>query len=213
MIVIMEENATEEQIARVVEKLMQMGFDVHRSTGVTRTVLGAVGTKVVDLRELELLEGVAEVIRVTTPYKLVSRSFRPEDLEIRLGDVVIGGREIILMAGPCAVESREQVLEIADAVRQAGAKILRGGAFKPRTSPYSFQGLGEEGLRYLREAADRYGLLVVSEVMEIGHIPLMSEYVDILQVGARNMQHFNLLKELGRQPKPVLHQARTGGDD
>jgi 3-deoxy-7-phosphoheptulonate synthase len=204
MIVIMEENATEEQIARVVEKLMQMGFDVHRSTGVTRTVLGAVGNKVVDLRELELLEGVAEVIRVTTPYKLVSRSFRPEDLEIRLGDVVIGGREIILMAGPCAVESREQVLEIADAVRQAGAKILRGGAFKPRTSPYSFQGLGEEGLRYLREAADRYGLLVVSEVMEIGHIPLMSEYVDILQVGARNMQHFNLLKELGRQPKPVL---------
>ncbi|HXF05079.1 MAG TPA: 3-deoxy-7-phosphoheptulonate synthase [Blastocatellia bacterium] len=204
MIVIMEERATEEQIQKVIEKLVHMGFDIHRSTGVTRTVLGAVGNKVVDTRDIELLDGVAEVIRVTTPYKLVSRTFRPENLEIRVGDVVIGGKEVVLMAGPCAVESRSQVLEIAEAVHRSGAKILRGGAFKPRTSPYSFQGLGEEGLRYLREASERFGMPVISEVMEISQIPLMLEYVDILQVGARNMQNYNLLRELGKQPKPVL---------
>lgn len=204
MIVIMEERATEEQIQKVIEKLIHLGFDIHRSTGVTRTVLGAVGNKVVDTRDIELLDGVAEVIRVTTPYKLVSRTFRPENLEIRVGDVVIGGKEVVLMAGPCAVESRSQVLEIAEAVHRGGAKILRGGAFKPRTSPYSFQGLGEEGLRYLREASERFAMPVISEVMEISQIPLMLEYVDILQVGARNMQNYNLLRELGKQPKPVL---------
>ena len=204
MIVIMEERATEEQIEKVIEKLIRLGFDIHRSTGVTRTVLGAVGHKVVDTRDIELLDGVAEVIRVTTPYKLVSRTFHPENLEIRVGDVVIGGKEVVLMAGPCAVESRSQVLEIAEAVHRSGAKILRGGAFKPRTSPYSFQGLGEEGLRYLREASERFAMPVISEVMEISQIPLMLEYVDILQVGARNMQNYNLLRELGKQPKPVL---------
>jgi 3-deoxy-7-phosphoheptulonate synthase len=204
MIVIMEERATEEQIEKVIEKLVHLGFDIHRSTGVTRTVLGAVGNKIVDTRDIELLEGVAEVIRVTTPYKLVSRTFRPENLQVRVGDVVIGGKDVVLMAGPCAVESRTQVLEIAEAVHRCGAKILRGGAFKPRTSPYSFQGLGEEALRYLREASERFGMPVISEVMEISQIPLMLEYVDILQVGARNMQNYNLLRELGKQPKPVL---------
>jgi 3-deoxy-7-phosphoheptulonate synthase len=204
MIVIMEETATEQQIIAVIEKLTRLGFDIHRSTGVTRTVLGAVGAKIVDTRDLELLDGVAEVVRVTTPYKLVSRTFRQEPLEIKVGDVVIGGKEVVMMAGPCAVESRSQLMEIAEAVRKAGAKILRGGAFKPRSSPYSFQGLGTEGLKYLREAGERFGMMVISEVMEAAQIPLMLEYVDILQVGARNMQNFNLLKELGKQPKPVL---------
>ncbi len=204
MIVIMEERATEAQIEKVIEKLVHLGFDIHRSTGVTRTVLGAVGNKIVDTRDIELLEGVAEVIRVTTPYKLVSRTFRPENLQVRVGEVVIGGKDVVLMAGPCAVESRTQVLEIAEAVHRCGAKILRGGAFKPRTSPYSFQGLGEEALRYLREASEQFGMPVISEVMEISQIPLMLEYVDILQVGARNMQNYNLLRELGKQPKPVL---------
>ena len=165
MIVIMEENAPEQQIVAVIDKLTRMGFDIHRSTGVTRTVLGAVGSKIVDTRDLELLEGVAEVIRVSTPYKLVTRTFRPEGLEIIIGDVVIGGKEVVMMAGPCAVESRGQLMEIAEAVKKAGAKILRGGAFKPRSSPYSFQGLGEEGLKYLRDAGDRYGMIVISEVM------------------------------------------------
>ncbi|MBI4468318.1 MAG: 3-deoxy-7-phosphoheptulonate synthase [Acidobacteria bacterium] len=204
MIVVMEEKATETQISKVIDRLTNLGFDTHRSTGVTRTLLGAVGAKVVDTRELELLEGVAEVVRITTPYKLSSREFKPEGMEIRIGDVRIGGDRVVVMAGPCAVESREQVDTIASYVSRSGARILRGGAFKPRTSPYSFQGLGEEGLRYLREAADRHGLKVISEVMEISQIPMVSEYADILQVGARNMQNFNLLRELGRQRKPVM---------
>lgn len=204
MIVVMEEGASEDQISQVIDKLTHLGFDIHRSTGVTRTLLGAVGAKVVDTRELELLDGVAEVVRITTPYKLSSRAFKPEGMEISLGKVKIGGNAVVVMAGPCAVESREQVTAIAALVSKSGAKILRGGAFKPRTSPYSFQGLGEEGLTYLREAADRYGLLAISEVMEISQIPMVSEYVDILQVGARNMQNYNLLRELGRQSKPVM---------
>ncbi len=204
MIVVMEENATEAQISQVIEKLTRLGFDIHRSTGVTRTLLGAVGAKVVDTREMELCDGVAEVVRITTPYKLSSRAFKPEGHVIEIGDVRIGGSEVVVIGGPCAVESREQVDTIASLVRKSGAKILRGGAFKPRTSPYSFQGLGEEGLGYLREAARNHGLLVISEVMDISQIPMILEYVDILQVGARNMQNFNLLRELGKQPKPVM---------
>lgn len=204
MVIVMEEMATDEQVSAVIDKLVKLGFDIHRSTGVQYTVLGAVGGHLVDTRDIELLEGVKEVHRITSPYKLASRSFKPEPTQIKIKDVVIGGREVIMMAGPCTVESREQVMRIAEIVAQGGAKILRGGAFKPRTSPYSFQGMGEEGLKYLRQAADRFDLLVVSEVMEPSQIPLFIRYVDLLQIGARNMQNFNLLREVGRINKPVL---------
>jgi 3-deoxy-7-phosphoheptulonate synthase len=204
MVIVMEETATEEQVSTVIDKLVRMGFDIHRSTGVRHTVLGAVGGLVVDTRDIELLDGVKEVLRISSPYKLASRAFRPEGTKIQIKDLVIGGSEVVMMAGPCTVESREQVWAVAEAVSQSGAKVLRGGAFKPRTSPYSFQGMGEEGLRYLRQAADRFDMLVVSEVMEPSQIPLFIRYVDILQIGARNMQNFNLLREIGRINKPVL---------
>jgi 3-deoxy-7-phosphoheptulonate synthase len=204
MVIVMEEIATEEQISTVIDKLVRLGFDIHRSTGVRHTVLGAVGGQVIDTRDIELLDGVKEVLRISAPYKLASRAFKPEGTQIKIKDVVIGGPEVIMMAGPCTVESRDQVMAIAESVSQHGAKVLRGGAFKPRTSPYSFQGMGEEGLRYLRQAADRFDMLVVSEVMEPSQIPLFIRYVDILQIGARNMQNFNLLREVGRIDKPVL---------
>jgi 3-deoxy-7-phosphoheptulonate synthase len=204
MVIVMEETATEDQVSSVIDKLVKLGFDIHRSTGVRHTVLGAVGGRIVDTRDLELLEGVKEVLRISSPYKLASRAFKPDGTKIKIKDVVIGDREVVVMAGPCTVESRDQVMTIAEIVYQDGAKILRGGAFKPRTSPYSFQGLGEEGLRFLRQAADRFDMLVVSEVMEPSQIPLFIRYVDILQIGARNMQNFNLLREVGRLNKPVL---------
>ena len=206
MVIVMERTAKEEEIQKVVERLTEWGYDIHRSTGATRTVLGAVGTPrtVADPADLEVLPGVREVVRISEPYKLVGRTFKTEDTVIRMGDISIGGPEIVAMAGPCSVESREQVREIASRVREMGATILRGGAFKPRTSPYSFQGLGEPGLRYLREAADENGLLVVTEIMDSTQIPMFLEHVDILQVGARNCQNFSLLKELGRVDKPVL---------
>ncbi|HEV8488075.1 MAG TPA: 3-deoxy-7-phosphoheptulonate synthase [Blastocatellia bacterium] len=204
MVIVMEEIATEEQISTVIDKLVRLGFDIHRSTGVRHTVLGAVGGQVIDTRDIELLDGVKEVLRISAPYKLASRAFKPEGTQIKIKDVTIGGPEVIMMAGPCTVESRDQVMAIAESVSQHGAKVLRGGAFKPRTSPYSFQGMGEEGLRYLRQAADRFDMLVVSEVMEPSQIPLFIRYVDILQIGARNMQNFNLLREVGRIDKPVL---------
>jgi 3-deoxy-7-phosphoheptulonate synthase len=182
-----------------------MGFAIHRSDGATRTILGAVGDKTgIDTRELEILEGVHEVIRISEPYKLASRSFKRDNTVIRAGNVEIGGMEVIVMAGPCSVEDREQMKIVAKAVKESGAKVLRGGAFKPRTSPYAFQGLGEEGLKLLREAADLNGLLVVTEVVEVSHVPMICKYADILQVGARNMQNFMLLKELGKVRKPVL---------
>jgi len=200
----MDETATEEQISGVIDKLVRLGFDIHRSTGVLHTVLGAVGDLQIDWRDIELLDGVKEVLRITAPYKLASRGFRPEGTQIKIKDVTIGGREVVMMAGPCTIESRDQVMDIAEIVSRNGAKVLRGGAFKPRTSPYSFQGLGEEGLKYIRQAADRYDLLVVSEVMEPSQIPMFIRYADILQIGARNMQNFNLLREVGRINKPVL---------
>ncbi|HXG92445.1 MAG TPA: 3-deoxy-7-phosphoheptulonate synthase [Blastocatellia bacterium] len=204
MVIVMEETATEDQISNVIDKLVKLGFDIHRSTGVRHTVLGAVGGRIVDTRDIELIEGVKEVIRISTPYKLAGRAFKPEGTKVKIKDVIIGGPEVIMMAGPCTVESRDQVMAIAEIVARNGAKVLRGGAFKPRTSPYSFQGLGEEGLKYLRQAADRFDMLVVSEVMEPSQIPLFIRYVDILQIGARNMQNFNLLREVGRINKPVL---------
>lgn len=205
MVVVMRENASEEQIESVIARLVDLDFDVHRSTGVKKTVLGAIGDAgKIDTRDIELLDGVSEVIRVTQPYKLVSRTFQEHDTVISIGDVRIGGDEVVVMAGPCAVESQEQIGLIAAIVKQAGAKILRGGAFKPRTSPYTFQGLGEKGLAFLREAAVDHGLLVVSEVMDRGKIPALLDYADILQVGARNMQNYDLLRELGKLRKPVL---------
>jgi len=206
MIVAMQESATEEQIQQVIDRLVKMGFEVHRSTGARQTVLGAVGARVeFDIRNLELLSGVQEVHRISSPYKLAGRSFRPEGTVVRFANgVEIGGPNVVVMAGPCSVESHEQLFTTAEAVVKAGARVLRGGAFKPRSSPYSFQGLGEEGLILLRDAGDKFGLLVISEVMEIAQIPVMLPYVDTLQVGARNMQNFNLLRELGKVRKPVL---------
>ncbi len=204
MVVVMEERATEAQIERVVAQLLEMGFDVHRSTGANRTVLGAVGGGDADPRLIELLDGVQEVVRITEPYKLASRTFKPDNTVVAVDDVRIGGDEVIVMAGPCSAEDEDQVETTAAAVRRAGAKVLRGGAFKPRSSPYSFQGLGEAGLRMLRASADRHGLKLVSEVMDTTQIDLVARYADILQVGARNMQNFALLKELGRIRKPVL---------
>jgi 3-deoxy-7-phosphoheptulonate synthase len=206
MIVAMQEAASEEQIQQVIDHLVRLGFEVHRSTGARQTVLGAVGAKTeVDIRLLELLSGVQEVHRISSPYKLAGRNFRPEGTVVRLRNgVEIGGNEVVVMAGPCSVESREQIFLVAKQVSEAGARVLRGGAFKPRSSPYSFQGMGEDGLKLMREAADQHGLLVISEVMEISQIPLMQPYVDIFQVGARNMQNFNLLRELGKVRTPVL---------
>ena len=206
MIVAMQEVASEEQIQQVIAELMKLGFEVHRSTGVQQTVLGAVGARTdFDIREIEVLPGVGHVHRITVPYKLVGRAFRPQGTTICLPNgVTIGGNCVVVMAGPCSVESREQLFASAEAVAKAGARVLRGGAFKPRSSPYAFQGLGEDGLKLMREAGKKYGLLVISEVMEISQIELMEQYVDIYQVGARNMQNFNLLRELGKTRKPVM---------
>jgi 3-deoxy-7-phosphoheptulonate synthase len=205
MVVVMQERATDDQIQGVIAKLVEMGFDVHRSTGTLRTVLGAVGgTRLADTALIEVLDGVQEVLRITEPYKLASRTFKPDNTVITIDDVRIGGDEVVVMAGPCSAESEQQVEAAAAAVKRAGAKVLRGGAFKPRSSPYSFQGLGEEGLRLLRAAADRHNLKLVSEVMDISQLELMERYAHILQVGARNMQNFTLLRELGHSKKPVM---------
>jgi 3-deoxy-7-phosphoheptulonate synthase len=205
MVVVMQERATEDQIEKVVAHLVELGMDVHRSTGVSRTVLGAVGDdRQIDPRLIEMLDGVTEVLRVTEPYKLASRAFKPEGTVVTIGDVRVGGDEVIVMAGPCSAETDEQVNAVAAAVKKAGAKILRGGAFKPRSSPYSFQGLGEDGLRMLKTASNQHDLKLVSEVMDISQIELIDRYADIFQLGARNMQNFTLLRELGRGRKPVL---------
>ena len=204
MVVVMRERATDDQIQSVIAKLMELGFDVHRSTGALRTVLGAVGgSRQYDMALLEVLDGVQEVHRITEPYKLASRSFKPDNTVITIDDVRIGGDEVIVMAGPCSAESEEQVEACAAAVKRAGAKVLRGGAFKPRSSPYSFQGMGEDGLRLLRAAADRHNLKLITEVMDLSQITLIEKYAHILQVGARNMQNFTLLRELGRARKPI----------
>jgi 3-deoxy-7-phosphoheptulonate synthase len=204
MVVVMKERATPEQIEAIADRLVEMGFDVHRSVGATRTVIGAVGQGRADAELLAVQEGVHEVLRISEPYKLASRTFKQENTIVSIGDVRIGGEEVIVMAGPCSAESEAQVEASASAVKRAGAKILRGGAFKPRSSPYSFQGLGEEGLKMLRAASDRHDLKLITEVMEVSQIELIEKYADVLQVGARNMQNFSLLRELGRATKPVL---------
>src|ERR1700730_6826197 len=202
--VVMEERATEEQIEKVVARLVEMGMDVHRSTGVTRTVLGVVGQHRPDAGIIEVLDGAHVVVLFCEPYKLASRTFKPDNTVVTVGDIRIGGDEVIVMAGPCSAENEKQERSTAAAVRRAGAKIFRGGAFKPRSSPYSFQGLGEEGLRLLRDAANAENMKLVNEVMDVSQIEVIEKYCDIFQVGARNMQNFTLLRELGHTRKPVL---------
>ncbi len=204
MVVVMKERVTSEQVEQVIARLVEFGMDVHRSTGASRVVLGVVGSGKVDPRLIELMDGVHEVLRISEPYKLASRTFKQEDTVFSVGDLRIGGDEVIVMAGPCSAENEAQVNATAAAVKRAGAKALRGGAFKPRSSPYSFQGLGEEGLRLLRGAANAHDLKLVTEVMDISQIDVIDRYADIFQVGARNMQNFTLLRELGRTRKTVL---------
>jgi 3-deoxy-7-phosphoheptulonate synthase len=205
MLVVMQEVAPEAQIDAVINRLVEMGFTVHRSTGVKHTVLGGVGPiDDFDPALLEAMEGVKECHRIVSSYKLANRNFKPAGTIIKIGQVEIGGGKVVSMGGPCSIENEKQIEESAAIVAKAGAQVIRGGAFKPRSSPYSFQGLGEQGLQIIRAAADRHGLLVVSEVMDQTQISLLLQYSDILQVGARNMQNFNLLRELGKTRKPIL---------
>jgi 3-deoxy-7-phosphoheptulonate synthase len=206
MIIVMEKHTADEKIEAVVSELTKRGFDVHRSTGHDQTVLGVVGNiNGIDPREFELYDGVQEVVRVSEPYKLSSRTFKKERTVVKVREgLEIGGRDVVIMAGPCTIENERQLFETARRVSKAGARILRGGAYKPRTSPYSFQGMGVEGLKLLRAAGDETGMATISEVMEISQIEKMLDYVDILQVGARNMQNFNLLSALGQVRKPIL---------
>jgi 3-deoxy-7-phosphoheptulonate synthase len=206
MIVAMQEMATEEQIDFVIEAMVEAGVGVHRTTGATQTILAGVGpTATIDLTKFEILPGVLHVHRISSPYKLAGRGFRPEGTVVEFGNgVKLGGEQVIVMAGPCSIENEAQIFETAKRVKAAGASFLRGGAYKPRSSPYAFQGMGVPGLKLMYEAARAHGLLVVSEVMEIAQIEGMLSYVDCFQVGARNMQNFNLLRELGVARKPVL---------
>ena len=206
MIVAMQDHASEEHIQHVIERMVELGFNVHRTTGAVQTILAGVGTPAhFDVTEFKVLPGVQDAYRISSPYKLAGRGFRPEGTAITFPNgVVVGGEEVVVMAGPCSVESREQILASAKEVAAAGGKFLRGGAFKPRSSPYSFQGMGLEGLKLLRDVSNETGLLVITEVMEISQIELMLPYIDCFQVGARNMQNFNLLRELGHVRKPVL---------
>ena len=205
MIIVLKTGATQEQIDHVLARVKKLGLKPVVSQGVERTIIGVVGEEdILRVQPLEAFEGVEKVMPVVKPYKLVSREFKPEDTVVRVKDVQIGSGSFSVMAGPCAVESYEVILEIARVVKKSGAVILRGGAFKPRTSPYSFQGLGEEGLNILKKAGDETGLPVVTELMDARDMPMVEKYADIIQIGARNMQNFNLLKEVGLSKKPVL---------
>ena len=205
MIVVLEKNIADNQLKNIIKHLEDFGFAIHKSSGEERMILGAIGVQPnFDTRKIKILDGVDEVYRITEPFKLASKSFKKDDSLIKFKDVVIGGNEVSVIAGPCSVESEEQIMIIAELVKKSGAKILRGGAFKPRSSPYSFQGLGEDGLKFLRKAADEFGLLVITEVLENSMIDLIYKYTDIFQVGARNMQNYSLLKELGSAKKPVM---------
>lgn len=205
MIIVMEVSASQKEVEAVRERLVQEGFSVHLSQGVARTIIGVIGERTQVMRLcLGVMPGVEKVIPILNPFKLASREFRQENTKIRIGEHTLGGETVHLIAGPCAVEGREQLLETAFAVKQAGATFLRGGAFKPRTSPYSFQGLAEEGLEILAEAREKTGLLIVTEVMDARLVPMVADFADVLQIGARNMQNFFLLKEVARINKPVL---------
>lgn len=205
MIVIMKHGATSRQIANVSAQIEQMGHQTHLSAGEERTIIGVIGNgRPLDREQILRWDGVDRVVPILHPFKLASRDFRPEDTVVRLNGVSIGGHQVVVMAGPCAVENRDQLLRTAAAVKKAGATVLRGGAFKPRTSPYSFQGLGLEGLKLLAEARETTGLLVATEVMSPQQVPLVASYADILQIGARNMQNYSLLQTVGQAHKPVL---------
>ncbi len=205
MIIVLRSDATESQIKHIVEKVKSLGLKPMISKGIERTIIGVIGEEdIIRIQPLEIFPGVEKVMPILAPYKLVSREFKPENSVINVSGVKVGGKKIVVMAGPCSVENRELLIQIAKSVKRSGASILRGGAFKPRTSPYSFQGLGEEGLRYLKEAREKTGLPIITEVMNIRELPLIERYADVLQIGARNMQNFDLLKEVGLSKKPVL---------
>ncbi len=206
MIVVMQQNTETKNIEAVVKRVEELGYKVHLSRGEARTIIGIIGADehLINQSTFEAMDGVEKTMRVMQPYRVASRDFSRENTVIDINGVKVGGQKIVVMAGPCSVESREMILETAHAVKEAGATILRGGAFKPRSSPYSFQGLGEEGLRYLAEAREATGLPVITEVMTPEDIEVVGDYADILQVGARNTQNYSLLKALGRQPKPVF---------
>jgi 3-deoxy-7-phosphoheptulonate synthase len=205
LIIVLEKDVTDEQIEGIISQVEDYGFSIHRSTGEEQIILGAIGIQPnFDTRKIKILEGVSAVYRVTEPFRLASRGYKKENTVIKIGDVVLGSNDIVTIAGPCAVESEKQIMTIAKAVKEAGAKILRGGAFKPRTSPYSFQGMGEEGLKLLRKAGDEFGLAVITEIMHPDRIDLIYRFTDIFQLGSRNMQNFPLLRELGKVDKPVM---------
>lgn len=205
MIVVMSHRANDGEIEAVLVRLERIGFQIHLSRGVERTIIGAIGDRnILGDISLESMPGVEKVVPILQPYKLASRAFQEENTVIRVGGLEIGGGNIHVMAGPCAVESREQLMQAARIVREAGGTILRGGAFKPRTSPYSFQGMEEEGLKLLAEAREETGLLIVTEVMDVRTVPMVAQYADILQIGARNMQNFFLLREVAKVDKPVV---------
>jgi len=205
MIIVMRRDATQRQISNVVARVEQLGRQVHLSQGEERTIVGVLGDgRPLDQERFERLDGVERILPILSPFKLASRDFRPESTRVRLNGIYAGGERVVIVAGPCAVESREQLLETAHAVKEAGATALRGGAFKPRSSPYSFQGLGLEGLKLLREAREQTGLLVVTEVISPEGVPLVSTYADVLQVGARNMQNYALLHAVGEAQRPVV---------
>jgi len=205
MLIVMKPDATEAQVEDVLDVIRSLGFKPHPMPGATRTAIGITGNPgAIDPAHFEMLPGVGEAIRVSKPYKLVGRDLKQDDTIVRVGDVEIGGREPAIIAGPCAVESREQTMAIAEIVASCGVKLFRGGAFKPRTSPYAFQGLGKEGLIILAEARDRFGLSIVTEVLDTETADLVEEYSDVMQVGARNMQNFSLLRRVGQAKKPVM---------
>lgn len=205
MIIVMKANAVKEDVNALTEYLKSCGYTLTISEGIERTVVGAIGDEsLLQGRQVQTFQGVEEIIPISKPYKLVSREFKHNDTIIDINGIQIGGSKLTVMSGPCSVESLEQAKTIAEKTSKSGAKILRGGAYKPRTSPYSFQGMGPEGLTFLRKAADEYGMLVVTELTDSRDIDIVSEYADILQIGARNMQNFRLLQEVGKQKKPVL---------
>lgn len=205
MVIILDNNISQNQLDNIVKHLEDYGFEAHISKGAQKTIIGAIGVQPdFDTRKIKILDGVAEVYRITAPFKLASRSFKEEDSVIKIKDTEIGGNKVAIISGPCSIEDEEQIFKLAKVVAESGAKILRGGAFKPRTSPYSFQGLGEDGLKLMRQAADQYNLLIITEVMQISQIDTIAKYSDIMQIGARNMQNFALLKELGNCNQPVM---------
>ncbi|MCL7452711.1 MAG: 3-deoxy-7-phosphoheptulonate synthase, partial [Anaerolineae bacterium] len=205
MIVVMKQGASRNQVVNVTARIEQMGCQAHISEGKERTIIGIIGNgRPLDRAQIELLDGVERTVPVLRPFKLTSRDFHPQDTIVPINGIAVGGKKLVVMAGPCAVENEAQILEAARAVRSAGAHMLRGGAFKPRTSPYSFQGLGEDGLKLLARAREETGLAVVTEVMSPEQVPLVASYADILQIGARNMQNYALLHALGEAQRPVL---------